>query len=390
MPSKNWLRAALHAEPDPGHHASLYIHWPYCEAKCPYCDFNVHIAKDQVDEAVWIRALLDDLKGQLEGLQLAPLQTIYFGGGTPSLLSPQAIGDLLTGIAHVWPFAADCQISLEVHPTSADAAKFADFAAAGVNRASIGVQSFADPALTFLGRAHGGQEAQQAVAEARQHFAKLNLDLMTALPGQSLAEQRAQIDLALKTGVDHLSVYQLGIEPGTAFGAAVKRGDWQPKSPDEAADFFEDAAAQIITAGFGHYEVSNFAKPGCESRHSLLGWLGHAYVGIGPGAEGRVMQAGQWRHRRTRRSPTAYLKTPLEIDEAIGTEERLIEQLIFGLRLSAGLPFEAEAWTISTPQRLTTLQRSGDLEEVAGHRRATAQGRLRLDALTDYLVNYER
>lgn len=390
MRLKSWLRAALRTDLDPGAHASLYIHWPYCEAKCPYCDFNVHIAKDEVDESIWLRALLADLEAQLEDLRLAPLETIYFGGGTPSLLAPRTIGLVLEGVQKRWPFAADCQISLEVHPTSADAAKFAGFAAAGVNRASIGVQSFDDPALNFLGRKHGGAEALEAVSAARKHFAKLNLDLMTALPGQSLEEQRAQIDQAIDMGVDHLSVYQLGIEPGTAFGAAVKRGDWQPKSADEAADFFEDAVEQIVAAGFDHYEVSNFAKPGCESRHSMLGWLGQAYVGIGPGAEGRVYKDGSWHHRRTRRSPSAYLKTPLEIDEAISAEERQIEQLIFGLRLSAGLPLVAEAWTITTPERLAALIQSGDLEEIGDHRRATAQGRLRLDALTDYLVNYER
>ena len=380
----------MQADPAQYAHASLYIHWPYCEAKCPYCDFNVHLAKGPVDEDIWTSALLRDLADQLQGLPLAPLETIAFGGGTPSLLSPRSIGHILEGVQRLWPFAPAPQISLEVHPTRADAAKFAGLAAAGVNRVSLGVQSFDEAVLTFLGRNHSGADARQALAAARKQFDQLNLDLMSVLPGQSLGEQRTQIDLALETAVDHLSVYQLDIAPGTAFGAAVRRGDWQPKSADEAADFFEDAANQIVAAGFDHYEVSNFAKPGCENRHSLYGWLGRAYVGIGPGAEGRVVRSGQWRHRRTRRSPAAYLKNPKEIDAPLGTKERLVEQLIFGLRLTAGLPLEAEAWTVSTAERCAALVQSGDLEEVAGQRRATAQGRLRLDALTDYLINYER
>ena len=369
---------------------SLYVHWPYCEVKCPYCDFNVHIAKGAVDEAAWVAAILADLDQQLEGVDLAPLETIYFGGGTPSLVSPSSLGNLIQGVEQCWAFADSFDISLEVHPTSTDAAKFADFAAAGITRASIGVQSFDDAHLTFLGRSHGAAEAVDAVTSARQHFAKLNLDLMTALPDQSLDHQRGQIARALDLGVDHLAAYQLNIKDGTAFGAAVKRGDFALKPDDEAADFFEDAAAQITASGLAHYEVSNFARPGFESRHSLLGWQGNGYVGIGAGAEGRVLKNGIWYHRRTRRSPKAYLETPLEVDEALPLEERLVEQLIFGLRLSAGLPEDAPAWSLTSDERIRALQDSGDLALTSGNLHATAQGRLRLDALTDYLVNYER
>ena len=382
MLSKSWSRAALNK--------SLYIHWPYCEAKCPYCDFNVHIAKEAVDEDAWREALLADLDAQVAGVDLSPLETIYFGGGTPSLLSPKTIASLLEGVERRWAFADDIDISLEVHPTSADANKFAGFAAGGVTRASIGVQSFDEAHLRFLGRDHEPAEAVAALHQARQHFTKLSLDLMTALPGQSLDHQRNQIDQALAIGTDHLSVYQLNIKDATAFGTAVKRGDWQPKNADEAADFFEDAAAQIAAAGLIHYEVSNFAKPGFESRHSLLGWQGHGYVGIGAGAEGRVLKRGIWHHRRTRRSPKAYLNSAMEIDEPLPEEERLIEQLIFGLRLTVGLPAHSPAWAMTARHRIDALIQNGDLTEIDGHIRATAQGRLRLDALNDYLLNYER
>ena len=369
---------------------SLYIHWPYCQVKCPYCDFNVHLTKAQVDEQVWLKALLRDLDQQLEGLALPALETLYFGGGTPSLLSPHTLAALINGVAKRWGFAGDIDISLEVHPTSADAAKFADFRKAGANRASLGVQSFDVDDLAFLGRNHSREEAIQAVQTARRHFDKLSLDLMAALPGHSLVHQQDQIAQALDLQVDHLSLYHLSIEPGTAFAAAVRRGDWQPMEADQAADFYEAAVEQVARAGFVHYEVSNFAKPGFESRHSLLGWQGQGYVGIGPGAEGRVFKNDTWYHRRTRRNPKAYLETPLEIDAPLPTEERLIEQLIFGLRLTKGLPKEAPAWVLTQPERIETLIKHGDLAHTDGHLHATAQGRLRLDALSDYLINYER
>ena len=376
---------------------SLYIHWPYCQRKCPYCDFNVHLAKREIDEAIWVSALLRDLAWQLEGMKLAPLQTIYFGGGTPSLLSPQSIDALITGALRLWPKADAPQVTLEVHPTSADQAKFADFQAAGVNRVSIGVQSFDDKALKFLGRDHSSEEALRAVEAAQRQFGSVSLDLITALPGMDVAAQAHQIDQALDLGVGHLSVYQLGIEPGTAFGQAVQRGDWTPADADAAADLFLAAADQICAAGFDHYEVSNFAKPGAQSQHSVLGWQGHGYVGLGPGAEGRVLDRGNiWRQRLTARNPAEFLDQiaerghGLSADVALSAEDRALEQLIFGLRLSDGLPLSARAWAATQPARWQALIKSGDLEETSTHRRATAQGRLRLDALTDYLVNYAR
>ena len=395
--------------PAPPGTPSLYIHWPFCTAKCPYCDFNVHIDKTAPDESMWVKALLADLQWQLEGQALAPLQTIYFGGGTPSLLSPHAIAQLIAGALDLWPTVADPQITLEVHPTSADQAKFRDFRAAGVNRVSIGVQSFDATRLTFLGRDHSAQEAAAAVAHARHVFDALNLDLMTALPAMTLADQAWEIDQALDRGVDHLSVYQLGIEPGTAFAAAVRQGLWQPQGADQAADFFQAAIDQITLAGFDHYEVSNFAKPGFESQHSVLGWRGQGYVGIGPGAEGRapmlaptlpttqsLTPSGPWRQRITRKSPSGYLTQVrqqghgLDIDAPLGDADRCIEQLIFGLRLTAGLPLDAAAWTLCPPELIRRLIDSGDLVETPTHRRATDQGRLRLDALSDYLINYAR
>lgn len=333
----------------------------------------------------------------MQGQGLAPLQTLYFGGGTPSLLSLKTLAALIEGVGARWGFADAPQITLEVHPTHADRAKFTAFRDAGVTRVSVGVQSFDDAALAFLGRQHSGAEAQATVAAARETFAAVNLDLITALPDMTLADQRRQIDTALQLDVDHLSVYSLGIEPGTAFGAAVQRGDWTPMGADLAADHFLAAIEQISAAGLPAYEVSNFARPGAESRHSVLGWQGAGYLGIGPGAEGRALGIdGIWRQRRTRKSPNGYRNQiaerghGLEVDLALTRQDRAVEQLIFGLRLTEGLPRASAAWSITPPERWRTLLSSGDLEQTATHRRATVQGRLRLDALTDYLVNHER
>ena len=213
------------------------------------------------------------------------------------------------------------------------------------------MQSFDDAHLRFLGRSHSAEEAIEAVQAARHHFTKLNLDLITALPDQSLDHQRAQIAQALDLGVDHLSVYQLGIEPGTAFAAAVKHGDWQPMEADEAADFFEDAAAQITAAGFIHYEVSNFAQPGCEARHSLLGWQGHGYIGIGAGAHGRVVKMGFGTSAKPAATPRLICKAPWKSMSPSQTE-RLTERLIFGLRLTTGLPQDHPAWSLTRSERL--------------------------------------
>ncbi|MGB0785091.1 MAG: radical SAM family heme chaperone HemW [Alphaproteobacteria bacterium] len=374
---------------------SLYIHWPFCAAKCPYCDFNVHISKAEVEEEVWVRSLLSDLKWQMAGQNISSLKTIYFGGGTPSLLSPKSVGLIIEGATNLWN-SEEVQITLEVHPTNADQAKFKDFRAAGINRVSIGVQSFDDQALTFLGRDHKADEARDAVIAARDIFEDVSVDLMTALPGMSLSDQQNQLDTAIAFGVEHLSVYQLNVEPATAFGAAVKRGDWKPMDNDKAADFYEATVSQLSKAGLNAYEVSNYSRPGRESRHSLLGWLGQGYLGIGPGAEGRsINKKNDWERRITRRSPSGYLKQVkqknhgLEVQETLPHKDRVEEQLIFGLRLTSGLPLNHEAWEIADPDRIGTLVEYGDLEETSSHRRATMKGRLRLDALNDYLVNYE-
>ena len=372
---------------------SLYIHWPYCARICPYCDFNVHISKTEVDEAMWVEALLQDLKWQLRDQPLAPLETIYFGGGTPSLLDPRSLERLIDGAQNLWPSAPNSQITLEIHPTPVDQAKLADFRTAGITRVSIGVQSFDDRRLGFLGRDHTGLEALLTVEKACHLFNHANLDLMTALPGSSLEEQEQHIDQAMALGIDHLSVYQLAVEPGTAFGQAVKRGFWQPVNEDQSVAFFNAAVTQITVAGFDHYEVSNFAKPGHQSRHAVLGWQGHGYVGIGPGAEGRaIMSDGTWRQRIACKNPSEYLRHialkghGLEIDNPISQKNRAIEQLIFGLRLTDGLPKASPAWQATNPTRLKALIDNGDLIQTPSRICATKQGRLRLDAISDYLT----
>ena len=268
----------------------VYVHWPYCARICPYCDFNV--VRDRGDgaaQAALASAILADLTAQAEHVGRRRLASIFFGGGTPSLMAPDAVAEVVAAARALFDAAPDLEVTLEANPTDAEAGRFASLAAAGVNRLSLGVQSLDDAALTFLGRNHDAAEARRAAETAGRAFARLSLDLIYARPGQSLAAWRAELAEALALGPEHVSAYQLTLEPGTPFDRAVARGRWAPPGDDLAAGLFETTQDVLGAAGFEAYEVSNHARgAAARSRHNLIYWRGGDYLGVGPGAHGRI------------------------------------------------------------------------------------------------------
>jgi putative oxygen-independent coproporphyrinogen III oxidase len=316
---------------------AIYIHWPFCRSKCPYCDFNSHV-RERIDEGAWTRALVSDLDGQV---RLAPdreVVSVFFGGGTPSLMPAETVAALIDRVKTYWPAAADLEITLEANPNSAEAERFAAFAEAGVNRLSLGVQALDPAALKFLGRAHGREEALAAIALARAHFPRYSFDLIYARPGQSLDAWQAELDEALAFAGTHLSLYQLTIEPGTQFATRAARGDIAMPDDDLAAQFFEATQARLAAAGLPAYEISNHARPGAECRHNLAYWRYEDYLGIGPGAHGRVTTAAGRIATQHRRAPEAWLDAPVLETTSIPSETALEEMLMMGLRLVEGVP----------------------------------------------------
>jgi oxygen-independent coproporphyrinogen-3 oxidase len=317
---------------------AVYIHWPFCRSKCPYCDFNSHV-RERIEAAAWEKALLADLDRQAA---LAPdrrVVSIFFGGGTPSLMPPGIAAALIARVKRHWPTARNLEITLEANPNSAEAERFAGFAAAGVNRLSLGVQALDNHALKFLGRAHDRGEALAAVALAQKLFRRTSFDLIYARPGQSLAAWRDELDEALALAGDHLSLYQLTIEPGTAFHTRAAKGELVLPEEETAAAMFELTQEKLAAAGRPAYEISNHARPGAESRHNLAYWRYEDYLGIGPGAHGRIVKDGVRYATRQRRLPEAWLKNS-EFEEmtAIGRESAVEEMVMMGLRLAEGIP----------------------------------------------------
>ena len=262
---------------------ALYIHWPFCVSKCPYCDFNSHV-RDQVDTDAWRGALLTDMAHEAALTRGRRVTSIFFGGGTPSLMPPALVADLIAAADRHWGLSADVEITLEANPNSVEAARFADLGAAGVNRVSLGLQALNDEALQFLGRAHGVDEGLAALTTAQRVFDRVSFDLIYARPGQSEADWEAELAQALGYGTGHLSLYQLTIEPGTRFATLVAQGKLTPADPDHGATLYELTQAMTGAAGIPAYEISNHARPGQESRHNLTYWRYGDYVGIGPGA----------------------------------------------------------------------------------------------------------
>lgn len=323
----------------------IYIHWPFCKAKCPYCDFNSHV-RGGVDHDRWRRALVRELEhGHASGFA-GPVQSVFFGGGTPSLMQPETVAAIVARIGKLWTVASNVEITLEANPTSVEAGKFRGFRDAGVNRVSLGVQSLNDAALRFLGREHDAREAIRAVELALATFDRVSIDLIYARAGQSRSEWLAELDAATALGTRHLSLYQLTIEPGTRFHALHGRGVLPVMGDEEQAALFEATRHHMRDRGFSAYEVSNFAQAGEESRHNLVYWRYGDYLGIGPGAHGRLSLGNTRLATRTIRQPDAWLSAVEASGHGEEPRDRLdrdvmaMEALMMGLRLDEGIPLE--------------------------------------------------
>jgi putative oxygen-independent coproporphyrinogen III oxidase len=377
---------------------AIYLHWPFCQSKCPYCDFNSHV-REAVDEERWRRALLAELDHYAAETAGRPLTSVFFGGGTPSLMAPQTVAALIERIARHWPLTPEVEITLEANPRSVEAAKFASLAAAGVNRLSLGVQALNDADLRFLGRRHDVDEALAAMALARMHFPRWSFDLIYARPGQTVAGWEAELERALKLAGEHLSVYQLTIEANTAFEGAHRRGELALPPEETAEALFEFTQERLAAADLPAYEISNHARPGAECRHNLVYWQGGDYLGIGPGAHGRLTLEGHRFATRQHRAPEAWL-TNVEAAGHATRERRLLEPqdrreelLMMGLRLAEGISrarFRAalgkEIEASLDPARLARLIDGGFLVLDAAGLRTTPAGRLRLNAVLAALV----
>lgn len=331
---------------------ALYIHWPFCARKCPYCDFNSHV-RDTVDHEHWRQVLLTDLSHEAEAADREPLDSVFFGGGTPSLMPPAIVAALLKQAERLWGFASDIEITLEANPSSVEAARFAGIAAAGVNRVSLGLQSLDERALQFLGRLHNAAEGLNALKTAQREFKRVNADFIYARPGQSPADWQDELSRALDLGTGHLSLYQLTIEPGTRFATDVRRGDFAPLGDDPAADLFALTRELTAAAGLPAYEISNHARPGEESRHNLAYWHYQDYIGIGPGAHGRRNGFATQRHKKPENWLTAVAERGHGIAEErrLGVSEQASEALLMGLRLTEGIDLAQLSARFAVPER---------------------------------------
>lgn len=317
---------------------ALYIHWPFCVSKCPYCDFNSHV-RDGVDIDAWRAALLADMAHETALTAGRRLSSIFFGGGTPSLMPPALVETLIDAAQDHWGFTPDIEITLEANPNSVEAARFADLAAAGVNRTSLGLQALDNEALHFLGRAHDVTEGLAALDTAQAVFDRVSFDIIYARPGQSEADWQAELARALSFGTGHLSLYQLTIEPGTRFATLVAQGKLTPADPDHGATLYELTQAMTGAAGIPAYEISNHARPGQESRHNLTYWRYGDYAGIGPGAHGRRGGMATMRHKKPENWMGAVGRNGhgLQSEEPLSGEDRAREALLMGLRLGEGV-----------------------------------------------------
>jgi putative oxygen-independent coproporphyrinogen III oxidase len=374
------MRAASKADPGFG----LYVHWPFCLSKCPYCDFNSHVRHVQIDEARYVNAFLQEIRHRADLLEGRTVASIFFGGGTPSLMQPTTAAAIIDGIARHWPLAADIEVTLEANPTSVEAERFKGYRLAGVNRLSLGVQALNDADLSALGRRHSADEALRALAIAQAVFARSSFDLIYARPGQSLAAWRAELASALDRAAGHLSLYQLTIEPDTVFDSLYRAGKLRLPDADKSRDFWD--LTQEITAlrNYPAYEISNHARSGEESRHNLIYWRYGEYAGIGPGAHGRLQLGKNRVAQATEKIPEKWLDQversgnglvehiPLSVEQAGD------EFLLMGLRLSEGIDpvrFEELAGRkICEPQIRALLETGMIAYTDAGRLRLTAQG----------------
>ena len=366
---------------------ALYVHWPFCVSKCPYCDFNSHV-RAEIDQQQWREALLGDLAHEAELLPERRLTSIFFGGGTPSLMDPATVEAVIDAAVGHWQPATDIEITLEANPNSVEADRFADLSHAGINRLSLGLQSFDDAALAFLGRAHSAREGWRALEIAQKRFRRVSFDLIYALPGDSEASWSTTLAQALSLGTSHVSLYQLTIEPGTRFASMVGKGAFEPLDAEATAALYELTDEMTSAAGLPAYEISNHARAGRESRHNLTYWRYGDYAGIGPGAHGRRLGMRTVRHKK----PENFLRSLERNGHGIAEEaplspvEAADEALVMGLRLREGVDVEAIAQRFGVPaivdwERAERLVGSGHLLRDGTRLTLPLRGRLLLDHL---------
>jgi putative oxygen-independent coproporphyrinogen III oxidase len=369
----------------------VYLHWPFCLSKCPYCDFNSHVRHAPVDQERYVRAFRAEIAATGARVPGRTVSTIFFGGGTPSLMAPATVEAILEAVAAHWTVAADVEVTLEANPSSVEAERFRGYRAAGVNRVSLGVQALDNAALVGLGRLHSAEEALDAVAVARAIFPRYSFDLIYARPGQTVDAWRAELGRAIDEAAEHLSLYQLTIEDETPFAALAAAGKLVVPDSDAARDLYDVTQEVCARRGLPAYEVSNHARPGAECRHNLVYWRGHEYAGIGPGAHGRLDIDGVRRATATEKQPEAWLTRVeagghgLVVDEALTRSERADEFLLMGLRLAEGIDparFAAIAGRELDARRIATLQHDGFIEIAgSGKLRVTPTGFPVLDAI---------
>jgi oxygen-independent coproporphyrinogen-3 oxidase len=395
MRSANWSQVVLAEDWQQGGFA-IYIHWPFCQAKCPYCDFNSHVARE-IDQSRWLRAYLVEIDRYAALTQGRVLTSIFFGGGTPSLMNPDVVHGVLDRIRQHWPRANDLEVTLEANPGSVEAGRFKAYAEAGVSRVSMGIQALNDTDLQRLGRIHSTAEAMAAFDVARRQFERVSFDLIYARQDQTLDAWKSELKQALSMAIDHLSLYQLTIEDGTAFGDRYARGKLRGLPPDDlSADMYQVTQDICEDAGFVTYEVSNHARPGAESRHNSVYWRYGDYVGIGPGAHGRLTLNGQRYATEAWSNPGKWLDT---VDRGLGEKERTVlsaedqgsEFLMMGLRLAEGI--DPQRYQMLTDQalpqdRLAHLRDLGMIETSTGNLKVTRQGRMVLNAILAELLAY--
>ena len=376
----------------------IYVHWPFCKSKCPYCDFNSHVS-NAVDHAAWREAYTKEIEYTASLTKGREVTSIFFGGGTPSLMEPETVQSILNDIHKNWSVAGNVEITLEANPTSIEAQKFKEFKAAGINRVSIGVQSLKDDDLKFLGREHNGSEAIEALKLADSLFDRFSFDLIYARPNQSVEAWRAELTQALEYSKGHLSLYQLTIEQGTPFYIQHGRGDFNIPEQDLAADLYETTQEIMNVANMPAYEISNHALAGQESSHNMTYWRYEDYAGIGPGAHGRLTLDGVKKATRTHRAPDIWLKRVQENGhgyhdfKSVDRQGRFTECLMMGLRLKEGLSIshlEEEAGqsidTLFDAGKLKALQEEGLLVFSNTHIKPTIEGMQRLNGMLKYLI----
>ena len=373
----------------------LYVHWPFCLSKCPYCDFNSHV-REGVDSRAYGSALVRELTCIASRLdRRTPLDSIFFGGGTPSLMPGDSVRAVIDAARNLFGFSPAIEITLEANPTSAEAGRFREYREAGVNRVSLGVQALNDNDLRSLGRLHSVAEAMRAVELARGEFDRVSFDLIYARPGQTLDAWKEELEQALAVGCTHYSMYQLTYEEGTPFHAALKRGLMKELDPDLSSSMYEYTQERMEAAGMPAYEISNHAKPGDESRHNLVYWRYGDYVGIGPGAHGRVELGGERLATETERMPERWLSRVAAEGhgmtgmEPVARDEQFSEALLMGLRLREGVDlsdFQARFGKSLLPDRVDALVRQDLLRIVGSRLSTTAAGRLVLNAILKALL----